>query len=139
MENAEGKRLMEWIEENGWEVLEQNKQGDEEKEMTAWGRVEGFKVGERADSHHLPLEITIEGTNHEEKGKGEAREEQKKVTIKVWDEQGVKEYRRRLEEATFEEQEVEKMAAELKEVIEKATTKKEVTVMGSKGVGRKNG
>ncbi|KAJ3632437.1 hypothetical protein MTP99_009448 [Tenebrio molitor] len=130
---------MEWIEENGWEVLERNKQGDEEKEMTAWGRVEGFKVGERADSHHLPLEITIEGTNHEEKGKGEAREEQKKVTIKVWDEQGVKEYRRRLEEATFEEQEVEKMAAELKEVIEKATTKKEVTVRGSKGVGRKNG
>jgi hypothetical protein len=44
------------------------------------------------------------------------REEQQ-----VWDEQGVKEYRRRLEEATFEEQEVEKMAAELKEVVEKAT------------------
>jgi hypothetical protein len=43
------------------------------------------------------------------------------VTIKVWDEQGVKEYRRRLEKATFEEQEVEKMAAELKEVVEKAT------------------
>jgi hypothetical protein len=43
------------------------------------------------------------------------------MTIKVWDEQGVKEYRRRLEKATFEEQEVEKMAAELKEVVEKAT------------------
>jgi hypothetical protein len=43
------------------------------------------------------------------------------VTSKVWDEQGVKEYRRRLEKATFEEQEVEKMAAELKEVVEKAT------------------
>jgi hypothetical protein len=106
-----------------------NKQGDEEGEMTyvgsrgetvidyatvneaAWGRAEEFKVGERADTHHLPLEITIEGTNHEEKGKGEAS---KKVTIKVWDEQGVKEYRRRLEEATFEEQEVEQMAAELR-------------------------
>jgi hypothetical protein len=55
----------------------------------------------------------------------------------VWDEQGVKEYRRKLEEATFEEQEVEKMAAELKEVVEKATTKKEVTVWGSKGTGKK--
>jgi hypothetical protein len=43
--------------------------------------VEGFTVGERVDSDHLPLEITIEGTNHEEKGKGGAREEQKKVTI----------------------------------------------------------
>jgi hypothetical protein len=30
MENAEGKRLMEWIEENGWEVLNGNKQEDEE-------------------------------------------------------------------------------------------------------------
>jgi hypothetical protein len=61
------------------------------------------------------------------------------VTVKVWDEQGVKEYRRRLEEATFEEQEVEKMVAELKEVIKKATKKKEVIVRGSKGAGKKNG
>jgi hypothetical protein len=74
----------------------------------AWERVEEFKVGERVDADHLPLE----GTTHEEKGKGGAA---------MWDEQGVKEYRRRLEKATFEEQEVEKMAAELKEVVEKAT------------------
>jgi hypothetical protein len=30
------------------------------------------------------------------------------------------------------------MAVELKEVIEKATTKKEITVKGAKGTGRKN-
>jgi hypothetical protein len=30
VENREWKRLMEWIEENGWEVLNGNKQGDEE-------------------------------------------------------------------------------------------------------------
>jgi hypothetical protein len=35
VKNAEGKRLMEWIEENGWEVL--NKQRDEEREMTYVG------------------------------------------------------------------------------------------------------
>jgi hypothetical protein len=157
VENAEGKRLIEWIEENGWEVLNGNKQGDEEGEMTyvgsrgetdidyaivnepAWEKVEEFKVGERVDSDHLPLEISIEGTKHEEKGKGEARYEQKKVTVKVWDEQGVKEYRRRLEEATFKEQEIEKMVAELKEVIQKATKKKEVIVRISKGAGKKNG
>jgi hypothetical protein len=50
----------------------------------------------------------------------------------------MKEYRR-IEEATFEEQVVEKMAAELKEVIERATTRKKVTVKGSKGTGRKSG
>jgi hypothetical protein len=55
--------------------------------------------------------------------KGRTKERQK-VTIKIWDEQGVKEYRRRLQKVRFEEQDVEKMAVELKEVIEKATTKK---------------
>jgi hypothetical protein len=101
--------------------------------------VKEFKVGERVDSDHLPLEITIEGTNQEEMEKGETSEEQKKVTVKVWDEQGVKEYRRRLEEATFEEQEVEKMVAEMKDLIEKATKKMEVPVRGSKRAGKKNG
>jgi hypothetical protein len=36
-EIAEGKRLMEWIEENGWVVLNGNKQGDEEGEWTYIG------------------------------------------------------------------------------------------------------
>jgi hypothetical protein len=157
MENEEGKRLMEWIEENGWEVLNGNKQGDEGGELTyvgnrgetvidyaivneaAWERVDKFKVGETVGSDHLPLEITIEGTNCEEKRKGGAREKQTKVTINVWDQQGVEEYRWRLEKATFKEQDVEKMAAELKEVIEKVKTKKEVTVRGSKGAGRTSG
>jgi hypothetical protein len=157
VENAEGKRLIEWIEENGWEVLNGNKRGDEDGEVTyvgsrgetvidyaivneaAWERVKEFKVGERVDSDHLPLEITIEGSNQEEKEKGETREEEKKVIVKVWSEQGVKEYRRRLEEATFKEQEIEKMVTELKEVIEKATKKKEVIARGAKGAGKKNG
>jgi hypothetical protein len=29
MANGEGKRLMKWIEENGWEAFNGNKQGDE--------------------------------------------------------------------------------------------------------------
>jgi hypothetical protein len=37
VENVEGKRLMEWIEENGWEVLNGNKQRDEEGEWTYIG------------------------------------------------------------------------------------------------------
>jgi hypothetical protein len=60
VENAE-KRLMKWIEENGWEVLNGNKQGDEEGEWThitvidygivneeAWEGVEEFTIGKRA-------------------------------------------------------------------------------------------
>jgi hypothetical protein len=45
----------------------------------AWEKVEEFRIGERVESDHLPLEISIEGTNYEEMGK----EKQKKVTIKV--------------------------------------------------------
>jgi hypothetical protein len=101
-------------------------------------RVERFTIGEIVESDHLPLEISIDETNHEEREKRGAREDQKKMTIKVWDEQEVEEYRRRLEKVAFEEQDVEKMATELKEVMEKATTKKEVTVSGTKGTGKKN-
>jgi hypothetical protein len=95
---------MEWIEENGWEVLNGNKQGDEGGKWTyigsrgekvidygimnkeAWERVEEFRIEKKVESDHLPLEVNIERTNHEERGQGRAREEQKKVTIKVWDE-----------------------------------------------------
>jgi hypothetical protein len=55
VENSVGKRLMEWIEENVWEVLNGNKQGDEividygiVNEET-WERVEEFRIGERVE------------------------------------------------------------------------------------------
>jgi hypothetical protein len=44
----------------------------------------------------------------------------------------------KLQKTIFKEKHVEKMEAELKELIEKAATKKDVTVRGSKGAGRKN-
>jgi hypothetical protein len=46
VENAEGKRLMEWIEENGWEVLNGNKQGDEEGGWTYTGclKIPEFRI-----------------------------------------------------------------------------------------------
>jgi hypothetical protein len=41
----------------------------------SWESVEEFRIPrERVESDHLPLEISIEGTNHVEKGKGGARE-----------------------------------------------------------------
>jgi hypothetical protein len=49
----------------------------------AWKRIEESTIGDRVESEHLPLEISIEETNHEERRKGEAREEQKKVTISM--------------------------------------------------------
>jgi hypothetical protein len=81
VENAE-KRLMKWIEEKGWEVLNGNKQGDEEGEWThiisrgetvidygivneeAWEGVEEFRIGKRA------LRKRRDGKNREGKGWG---------------------------------------------------------------------
>jgi hypothetical protein len=60
------------------------------------------------------------------------------VTIKIWDDQGVEQDRKRLEKDRFQKQEVQKMAVELKKVIEKATTKKEVIVKGAKRTRKKN-
>jgi hypothetical protein len=57
----------------------------------AWEGVEEFRIGERADLDHLPLEINIEEPNYEERGKLRAKEEQKRMTIKIWDDQGVEE------------------------------------------------
>jgi hypothetical protein len=78
VENAEGNRLMEWIEENEWEILNGNKQGDEEREWTyigsreetgmdygiineeAWERVKEFRIGERerVESDHLEIALS---------------------------------------------------------------------------------
>jgi hypothetical protein len=87
VENAEGKWLMEWIEENGWEVLNGNKQGDEEEEWTyignrretvidygivkeeAWERVEEFKIGEWVESDHPKIALRKRGEGKEQRRK----------------------------------------------------------------------
>jgi hypothetical protein len=94
VENAKGKKLMEWIEENGWEVLNGNKEGDEEREWTyigssgetgidygivneeAWERVEEFRRGERAESNHFETALTKRrgGKEQRRKGVGDKRE-----------------------------------------------------------------
>jgi hypothetical protein len=76
VENAEGNRLMEWIEENEWEILNGNKQGDEEREWTyigsreetgmdygiinkeAWERVKEFRIGERVESDDFEIALS---------------------------------------------------------------------------------
>jgi hypothetical protein len=75
VENAERKRLMESIEENGWEVSNGTKQDDEEGEWIyigsrgetmihygivneeAWERVEEFRIGKRAESDHHEIAL----------------------------------------------------------------------------------
>jgi hypothetical protein len=88
VKNAEGNRLMERIEGNGWEVLNGNKQGDEEGEWTyigsreergmdygivneeAWERVEEFRIKERAKSDHLEIALRKRRGGKNREGKG---------------------------------------------------------------------
>ncbi|KAJ3615433.1 hypothetical protein MTP99_007385 [Tenebrio molitor] len=75
VENADGKRLMEGMEENGWKALNGNKQGDKEEGWTyvscrgetiidygivneeTWERVEEFRIGERVESGHFEIAL----------------------------------------------------------------------------------
>jgi hypothetical protein len=89
VENAEGKRLIKWIEENKWEVLNGIKQGDEEGEWTymdsrgetvipydrivneeAWERVGEFRIRERVESNHLEIALSNRRGRKERRGRG---------------------------------------------------------------------
>lgn len=77
MKNTEGTRLLEMIEENGWEILNGNMEGDEEGEFTFIGgkgntvidyvlvdtsikkAMKNFKIEERVESDHLPMKVEI--------------------------------------------------------------------------------
>jgi hypothetical protein len=75
---------MKWIEEDGWEVLNGNKQGDEEGKWTyigsrgetvidyeeAWEGVEEFKIEERVESDHLEIALRKRKEGKEQRRKG---------------------------------------------------------------------
>jgi hypothetical protein len=93
VENAEKRRLIEWIEENGWEVLNRNKQRDEEGGWTYVGSRGGNsdrlrnserrslgksrRIKNRRESRVGPSRSSFE----EEKGK--ERREKKRVEIGI--------------------------------------------------------
>ncbi|KAH0818734.1 hypothetical protein GEV33_004057 [Tenebrio molitor] len=89
IENAGGRELVSLVEERGWDVLNGNCIGDEKREYTyirprgetvidyvmvneeAWDEIGEFKVGERVESDHMPLEVRTKGR---EKERGKCRE-----------------------------------------------------------------
>lgn len=76
LQNPDGRWLAQWIEENGWKVLNENKKGNELTQAVegrgesmivygivneeAGGKVEEFKEGGRVESVHHPLEISTD-------------------------------------------------------------------------------
>jgi len=110
--NGEGKKLIEWVEENGWGVFNGSMKGDEEGEFTFTGgkgnstidyvlgdeevkeEIEELRIGERIDSDHHPVEVKVKGR----KRKRMIGKKERKEWRGVWNEEGRKEFRHKLGE-----------------------------------------
>lgn len=86
--DGEGRKLLEFMEEKGWEIYNGNIEGDKEGKFTytegrgntvidyiigereTKERVKEMRVGDKVDSDHHPLELWIKGKRRE-RGKGE--------------------------------------------------------------------
>lgn len=144
IQNKEGRKLMEIVEDKGWYILNGTKEGDEEGEFTfiggkgktvidygitnreGWEKIDKFEVMERIESDHLPLCISLEDVKDKEKN-----EEKKKREIVSWSEEDKATFQSRLREWDEKEggsETVQEEWQKLKEGINKALVKKEVTI-----------
>jgi len=94
-----GTKFIDWINEKGWEILNGCTEGDWEGEFTYIGarrcsvidyvivnerignRISRFRVGDRVDSDHMPLEVTLEVRRG--RGQDKKTQEQEKKKSKV--------------------------------------------------------
>lgn len=115
--NREGRMLVEFIEEWGLGIFNGRVKGDEEGEYTFTGgkgntvidyvmgdglveeKIERIRIGDKVNSDHHPIEVWIRGEVGEKggkRGKGRGRRG-------VWDEEGRKTFKRKMEETMVEE------------------------------------
>lgn len=105
----EDKRLVEFLEEIGWNIFNGDIKGDEEGELTFTGgkgntvdyvmgsedvrsKVDNMKIGDRVDSDHHPVEVMLKG-EAQRKGGGKGR---KRTWRRIWNEKGRKTFRERV-------------------------------------------
>lgn len=100
------------MEERGWNIFNGNIKGDEEGEFTFTGgkgctvidyvmgsidvrdNVKELRVGDRIESDHHPMMVTIEGKSRGKREAGWVGE--RRIGRGVWNEQGIKEFRERM-------------------------------------------
>ncbi|XP_024872051.1 myosin-3-like [Temnothorax curvispinosus] len=103
-ENRQGAELIETVEKMGLGLLNGTMEGDEQGEWTfagtlgslvtdyaicnaeAWDVIEEFKVGERTESNHMPLELILQTTAEVELEQETEKKEEKE--IEDWSEEG---------------------------------------------------
>lgn len=141
VKNAEGARLIEMAEENGWEILNGNMEGDENGEFTFIGgkgnsvidyvlvdasvksEVKSFKIGDRVESDHLPMRMEM--YRYTERGK---QEEVQWKERRLWTEEGKKYYLERIEEIYFEKEEPNDLMEEMAQKINSAILKRTMRI-----------
>lgn len=132
--NKQGIDLLENIEKMELGLLNGNKEGDDQGEWTftgakgssvidyvicnakTWEEIKSFRIGERTESDHQPLEIELKAITEETRN----REEVKKIEIEDWTEEGLKIYQENLKKRKAEKEEIQEEWEELAEEIRKA-------------------
>jgi len=117
--NKEGKKLLSFLEEKGWGILNGCMKGDEEGEYTFIGgksntiidyilgdeevreKVRKFRVGEEVDSDHHPVEVWIKGREQRIKKFEGARGG--RGGRGIWNTEGCKAYKEEIEKILLRE------------------------------------
>lgn len=112
--DKEGRKLVELVEERGWEIFNGSIEGDREGEFTYTGgkgstvidyiigdretreKVKRMRVGDRIDSDHHPLEMWIEGKRRGGK-RGRGKRGGGKKGRGIWNEEGKKKFKEKIE------------------------------------------
>ncbi|XP_029171329.1 cilia- and flagella-associated protein 251-like [Nylanderia fulva] len=108
--NAEGRKLLEFMGERGWSIMNGNTKGDEEGEWTFTGgrgntvidyvignedsgeKVRRLRIRDKVDSDHHPIEVEIEGWQRRERRKSRGGRRG------VWNEEGRRIFEGKVEE-----------------------------------------
>jgi len=147
-----GRKIVEWITEKGWFILNGTMEGDWEGEFTYVGvrgctvidyiivsvdirdRIYKFRVGDRVDSDHMPLEMELIG-GEEERDPDEEQEEEgeEEIEMILWDDEAKELYAERTEELCnteeLEEKELDTVEEEwekIKKIVKGAMVKKRI-------------
>lgn len=145
--NKQGKDFLAFVEELGLGMMNGNKQRDEEGEIIfigekgssvidyaicnadAWEEVHKMKIGNRTESDHRPIEVTLGKTIIRRKLQEEGRRE-----IEDWSEKGSREYKQKLKERVEStngaKEEWEELVKEIRKAIPKKRIKRREMVPG---------
>jgi hypothetical protein len=98
--------------------------------VEAWDEIEVFKVGERVESDHMPLEVRTKGREKERRSVKDVR---RKIVKNIWTEEVKENYRARLREVKYKE-EINEKVRELSDNVKNATEKKEIEIREKMGL-----